>query len=195
MSKPRSRAGDKYAQIYVTEWASKVSPLLKSYGPEVACFWYYLRSGPHKTMSGIFSLPLAYIAHDMGLNSERVIEMIRILEKEGFILYDRDTQEIYVIDMIGTQVSDELKPADKRFVHVMRQLENVQSEQLFDAFVSRNPWAYGEDQVMVPPQAHAGMPPSVSASSVFQMAETDSEGPWQDQMVNEYLSGQCEEAW
>jgi len=143
----KTKTSDAYAKVLASEWGSKISPLLKKHGNDVVLFWYYLRSGPHRKMSGIFSLPAAYVAHDLGVDLARVEELIDILEAEGVLTYDHETEEVYVYDMVKSQVSESLKPLDKRAIHIEKQIDNVRSGRIVNAFCEQNPWIYGDDDL------------------------------------------------
>jgi hypothetical protein len=70
-----------YGKVYSSFWSSETTSTLSDTGRILAC---YLLSCQHGTLVGVFRLPDAYVAEDLGWGSERVSEGFAELFQKGF---------------------------------------------------------------------------------------------------------------
>ena len=83
-------------------------------------------------------MPISYIVGDLDLNYAEVEEIISLLEQHGLILYDRENEEILVFDMVKYQTCPEsLSPKDNRIPHIYRQIDELESDRIREAFIER----------------------------------------------------------
>lgn len=66
----------------------------------------YLLTGPHRNLEGLFRLPLAYIAADLGWDMERLREPFRVLLDERFIEYDNKACMVLIVNALDYQSPD-----------------------------------------------------------------------------------------
>lgn len=87
---------------------------IRTLGVEIQLVAIYLLTCPHASILGIYYLPIAYIAHDLGIQPSVVTHALESLKSINFCLYDERTEYVWVIDMAKDQIGDKLEPKDKR---------------------------------------------------------------------------------
>lgn len=65
-------------------------------------------------MLGVEIQSIAYIAHDLGIQTSVVTHALESLKSINFCLYDERTEYVWVIDMAKDQIGEKLEPKDKR---------------------------------------------------------------------------------
>jgi hypothetical protein len=58
----------------------------------------YILTSPHRRTEGIFRMPLTYAATDLGWALKRLEKVIRRLEQDVFIAYDRDAHVCLILN-------------------------------------------------------------------------------------------------
>lgn len=84
----------------------------------------YLVSGPHANMIGLYRLPLAYAALDLGHSEAAMLKAMAVLEKARYCVYDADTERVWVVEHLRHELGGErLKGGDKRLKGIQRELD------------------------------------------------------------------------
>lgn len=130
------RIKSKYAQIYEHEWNGNLGRVLSDHGAMAAIFYVYMFSNTHRNLSGLYRLPAAYVEADIGLNKDDFEAIIAQFNNLGFVEYDWISSEIFVVDMLLTQVGELASEKDKRWVSVESDLAKASSEPLKQRFRS-----------------------------------------------------------
>jgi len=126
----------KYAQIYEHEWNGNLGRVLSDFGPMAAVFYVYMFSNTHRNLSGLYRLPAAYIEADIGIIKDDFEFIISQFINLGFVDYDWISSEIFVVDMLLTQVGELRSEKDKRWISVESDLAKASSEHLKQRFRS-----------------------------------------------------------
>lgn len=71
-----------YGRVHTTFWASET---LRALDDDAKMLALYLLTCSHAHMAGVFHLPTAYVAHDMGWASERLSNGFRTLSDAGWL--------------------------------------------------------------------------------------------------------------
>ncbi|HMB57820.1 MAG TPA: hypothetical protein VKM35_11515 [Arenimonas sp.] len=103
----------------------------------------YLMTSPHSTMTGVFTVPILYIAHETGLSAEGASKGLTRCIDEAFCTYDQRSETVFVHAMAGHQVGTELKSGDKRLIGVRKQYDHMPDDAIKAAFFRRYGDAYG----------------------------------------------------
>ena len=95
----------------------------------------YLLTCKHRRFEGIYKLPLAYAAHDLGWPVRKVTTNLAGLEADGFAKYDRKAEVVWVVKALKRQT-----PNDNQVRAAARKIAALPSTDLLDGFlkVSRN---------------------------------------------------------
>ena len=131
-----SKKVSKYAQIYEHEWNGNIGRILKSQGPMAAVFYVYIFSNPHRNLSGLYRLPPAYVEADIGILKDDFRSLIESFTALNLVDYDWESDEIFVIDFLVTQVVGLNGKGDKRWIAVESDLTKASSEYLRKKFWS-----------------------------------------------------------
>ena len=131
-----------YAKVAPTFWTGETGRKLRALGPEAQVMALYLITSPHATMTGLYHLPLAYAAHDLGSSFEGASKALRSLSEVGFAYYDEASETVWIPEMIRFQVGETLSPRDNRHKAILRELEMCRKSKYFAHFVAKYRGAY-----------------------------------------------------
>jgi len=112
-----------YGTVPSDLWLGERLPGFRKLSSEAKLLALYLLSSPHANMLGLYKLPLAYMAGDIGLTNEAVRAALNELENAHLASYDDETEYMFVRYFIETQVlaeEERLHPKDNRAVHAQR---------------------------------------------------------------------------
>jgi len=137
----KKKPTSKYAQIHYSEWYTTYTPIVIDYGCETLALYFYLLSNPARNMTGIYKFNFKYAAADLDLDMSTLEGCFGDLLESGLIEYDTETREIFVKDMLRTQ-ADYVRSdsSDNRVKNVDDWLSNVESERLYQSFLTHNEW-------------------------------------------------------
>ena len=116
-----------FVKISPTFWTGPTGRQLRKAGAEVQLVALYLMSSPHTNYSGLFQLPLNYIANDTGLSMEAVRKALSAIESVGFARYDETSECVWIVEGAKWQLG-ELKPADKRVAGLQKEFDAVPAD-------------------------------------------------------------------
>ncbi|NTI41591.1 hypothetical protein [Rhizobium rhizogenes] len=89
---------------------------------EAIAVHYHLTTSGHATMLGLYYVPVAYIAHEMGITQEGASKGLLTLIKADICAYDFERDLVWVCEMASDQVAPQLSPKDKRVKGIAEQL-------------------------------------------------------------------------
>ncbi len=162
-----------YAQSRSTFWTGQTGRAMRG-DPELQVTAHYLFTSLHSTMTGIYHLPLIYIAHETGLSLQTVERAMERLQGLDYCLYDPDTEYVWVKEMARFQIADELKANDNRIKSVVAEYRKMPPGALREGFFSRYGIAFRLDEAPAPKSTNKPPPtPSKPLTSPF---EAPSEG-------------------
>lgn len=72
----------------------------------------YLVGCEHGNMIGLYRLPLAYIAADLGWDSEGSSKTLRRLSEEGYVKVDEESERVWVIELFRHEFETDRKETD-----------------------------------------------------------------------------------
>lgn len=131
-----------FAKISPKLWLGKTARELRGH-QEAQIVSYYLLTGPHSTMLGIYCLPLAYIQGDTGLSPEGVAKGVAKLVEVGFCAYDEKVDLVLVFRMAEFQMGASLSENDNNRMMALRLYEELPESSLLATFYDIYGDAYG----------------------------------------------------
>lgn len=102
-----------YAIIKPAFWLGKTGKTFRG-DMQAQLVAIYLMTSPHSSMIGVYHCPIMYIAYETGMTPEGASKGLRSLIDSGFCTFDRDTDTVFVVNMLRYQVGDNLSPKDNR---------------------------------------------------------------------------------
>lgn len=107
MTKPFSKL---YSDFWINYYNSEVVGL----GVEAQLMALYLQGNSHRSMLGVYYLPLLYIASDLKLPVKKVRTALEKLCKINYCTYDEKTQYVWVHDLAFEQIGEKVDERDNR---------------------------------------------------------------------------------
>ena len=129
----------KYSSITPKFWIGKTGRKLRG-DISAKLVAAYLLSCPNNDMTGVFYCPLCQISAETGLPLEApsvplpspfqgplkgIREALETLQREGFAIYDYESEYVFVKKMALFQIAPELKPTDKRVTGIKTAIESM----------------------------------------------------------------------
>lgn len=125
-----------YARISPRFWTGATGKALRR-NPDAQRLALYLLTCPSANMIGVFYVAAPTICHEVGLDAEMLAALWAVLELLDFAHYDEETEMVWVPNMAREQLDDALKPADKRVVQVVRQVDSIRRHRFARMFWDR----------------------------------------------------------
>lgn len=110
----------KYASIPPRVWQADLKAVRGKL--EAIAVHYHLTTSGHANMLGLYYLPVAYIAHEIGLPQEGASKGLLALIEANICSYDFEREIVWVHDMAADQIAPQLSPKDKRVKGIADQL-------------------------------------------------------------------------
>ncbi|WFU09097.1 hypothetical protein QA646_17785 [Rhizobium sp. CB3090] len=83
---------------------------------------YHLTTSGHANMLGLYYVPVAYMAHEIGCPIEGASKGLSSLIQAGICAYDYERDLVWVCEMASDQIAPQLSPKDKRVRGIAEQL-------------------------------------------------------------------------
>lgn len=110
----------KFASIPPRVWQADLKSVRGNL--EAIAVHYHLTTSGHANMLGLYYVPIAYIAHEVGCPIEGASKGLTSLIQAGICAYDFDKDLVWVCEMASDQIAPQLSPKDKRVKGVAEQL-------------------------------------------------------------------------
>lgn len=111
-----------YARVLPTLWTGETGRQICKLGSDAWAIAAYLMTCPHANMIALYRLPLAYLTHDVGIETGRALEVLQSLSDIGFAHYDRAREEVWLPEGARIQIGEKLVPTDNRHKGALREL-------------------------------------------------------------------------
>ncbi len=102
----------------------------------------YLMTSPHSNMIGVFTCPLVYISHEIGIPLEGASKGLSKLVQIGFCTYDHPLETVFIHEMASYQIGVSLKPTDNQVKSVCKEFAAIPESIIKQAFYKKYCEAY-----------------------------------------------------
>lgn len=106
-------------------------PRTASWSDEVKLGGLFVLTCPHRTMEGIYRLPISYMAADLRWTVKKVSRVIASLTEEGFLRFDSKTNVMLIVDALKIQAPENENQAKS----CLRRIANLPKTDLFAEFL------------------------------------------------------------
>ncbi len=144
-----------YAKVMPSFWIGQSGKKLRG-DVDAQLLALYLMTSPHANMIGVYHCPILYMAHETGLSHEGASKALARLIEAGFCYYEEGSETVFVCRMAAFQIDESLKPNDKRVLGVIKDWQNIDSEEIrhrFFAIYSESFHLPNEEKTASPLQA------------------------------------------
>ena len=115
----------KFVMLSPNFWVGQTGRDLRAAGTEAQLLAIYLISNTLTNYTGLYRLPIIYIANDLGLTMEQTREALAAVEKTGFARYDERTEFVWVVEAARHQLGEELKASDNKVKYVNKEFAAI----------------------------------------------------------------------
>ena len=126
-----------YGKISPQFWTGKTGKQIRGRGFEAQLVALYLVSSPHSNMLGLYYQPLLYMAHETGLGIEGARKGLQGCIEAGFCAFDEPSEMVWVFEMAGYQIANELKATDKRCSGIQKDYDALPDCPFLGAFFDK----------------------------------------------------------
>lgn len=123
-----------YRTIKTDMW---IDPQLKSINPETKLLWVYLLTNNHTHISGVYHIPVSYIAYETGLSIKQIESGIKVLQSNGWLFYDGTNDIVFIVRYLSLQAVNIDNP--KILQTVEKQLISFKHSTVLTFFLSEYP--------------------------------------------------------
>lgn len=116
--------------LFPTFWTGKTGRDLLAAGNKAQLLALYLLSNPAANYTGIYRLPMATMAEDLGLELSEVRDTMSAIESTGFARYDGRTKYVWIVESARLQLG-ELKAADNKVKYVNTEFAKLPTDCAF----------------------------------------------------------------
>jgi len=124
-----------YSKISPQFWIGKTGKKLRQSGAQLVAL--YMLSNPHANMLGVYHLPVAYMAHDLGLPFDDSQKGLKACVEAGFCAYDEETETVWVYEMARFQIGESLKSADNRVAGIQKEYDDLHDNPFLPLFFEK----------------------------------------------------------
>lgn len=125
-----------YGTVSPLFWTGKTGRKLRE-DRDAQVIALYLMTNPHSHQTGLYYLPLMYLANEVGIPIEGARKALLTLAEDRFCLYDEMTEWVWVCEMAAWQIGTGLKDTDKRAMGVQQYVEAAPILPFTHAFLDR----------------------------------------------------------
>jgi|GEM_PF-2313540 len=125
-----------YAKVSPKIWTGETGKAMRGHA-EAQIVAMYLMSSPHSEMTGVYTCPILYIAHETGLGMEGASKGLQRLVEIDFCTYDEASDTVFVHEMAKYQIGEELKVNDNQVKSVKKAFSAMKGlirERFFDRY-------------------------------------------------------------
>jgi hypothetical protein len=141
-----------YSKAAPTFWTGKTGRQIRNAGRDVQVMAFYLFSCPNSNWIGLYYLPLPTLCHEVGISKEGALKALQKLSEIDFAYYDWAQEFVWVPGAAKFQIADSLKPADKRILGIVKDLQRCENSEFVQDFCRRyqEPFCLPEIKLSVP---------------------------------------------
>lgn len=115
----------KFVMVSPTFWIGQTGRDLRNAGPTAQLLALYMLSNPLANYTGLYRLPIIYIANDLGLDLDQVRATLSAVEQTGFAKYDYASEYVWIIEGARHQLGEELKEKDLKVKYVNKEFATI----------------------------------------------------------------------
>ncbi|MGF6183439.1 hypothetical protein ABIB42_004494 [Massilia sp. UYP32] len=115
----------KFVMVSPAFWIGQTGRDLRNAGIAAQLLALYLLSNPIANYTGLYRLPIIYIANDLGMGLDQVRATLTAVEQTGFAKYDEASEYLWIIEGAHYQLGEELKEKDLKVKYVNKEFATI----------------------------------------------------------------------
>lgn len=125
MTRQGKQVAERYFRVGPRFWVDSV---VRAWDDDAKLAAMYVLTCEHRITEGLFRLPLLYAAHDLGWTTGRVEAALAVLERDGFIRWDRAVDVVLIVNALRWQPP----AAPNNIRHAISQLRDLPQTELIN---------------------------------------------------------------
>lgn len=119
-------AGDYYSRVSGRFWIDT-----KGWGDRNQLVALYLLTNTHRSMEGLYHLPLGYLCADLAITSKQATEALRFIQEQDLIAYDAEAEVVF----IRKALKHGAPKTEKHIIGAVNRLKGVPFSPLWNEFL------------------------------------------------------------
>ncbi|QDX22483.1 hypothetical protein FP568_15285 [Pandoraea pnomenusa] len=115
----------KFVMVSPNFWVGQTGRDLRRVGSFAQLAALYLLSNPLANYTGLYRLPIIYIANDLGLTLDQVRAALAAIEQTGFARYDENSEYVWIVEGARHQLGEHLKASDHKVKFVNKEFAAI----------------------------------------------------------------------
>lgn len=115
----------KFVMVSPAFWMGQTGRDLRNAGAAAQLLALYMLSNPLANYTGLYRLPIIYIANDLGLDIDQARATLTAIEQTGFAKYDEVSEYVWIIEGARHQLGEELKEKDLKVKYVNKEFAAI----------------------------------------------------------------------
>jgi hypothetical protein len=125
-----------FGKILARFWTGQTGKEIRRSGTRCQIVALYLVTNPNANAIGLYYLPLATAAHELGIPADEIRKVLLRLRELRFAAFDEISETIFVFNMAKFQIGPSLKREDKNVPWIRREVAKMQYSPFYDEFVA-----------------------------------------------------------
>lgn len=142
-----------YSKVSPRLWTGTLGKGIKG-DPHCQALAAYLVTSPHCNMIGLYHLPIAYAASDLGWSEKDLTKALRRVCMSGFAEYDDEAERVWIVEHarheLGSKEDGTMGRGDKRISNIRSILKDHRISFLYNKFLARYGAAFHLDLEPIP---------------------------------------------
>jgi len=95
-----------YKKVFPSHWTDAAAYAARKAGTVAQTVRLYVMTAPHSNSLGIYRLPPAYAAADLGMQPKDFEGALKLLEDAGYLRFDRESDVVWIIEFANEQIGE-----------------------------------------------------------------------------------------
>lgn len=125
-----------FGKVLARFWTGQTGKEIRRVGTKCQIVALYLVTNPNANAIGLYYLPLATAAHELGITVDEIRKALLRLRELRFAAFDEISETVFVYNMAKFQLGPKLKREDKKVPWIRREVAKMQYSPFYEEFVA-----------------------------------------------------------
>jgi hypothetical protein len=125
-----------FGKVLARFWTGQTGKEIRRSGTVCQIVALYLVTNPNANAIGLYYLPLATAAHELGIAVDEIRKALLRLRELKFAAFDEISETVFVFNMAKFQIGPSLKREDKNVPWIRREVAKMHYSPFYQEFVA-----------------------------------------------------------